>query len=128
MQKSFFHFSSFNRNLGNEWESKTVFDTFQCRNFEGYHNSYLKCDTILLACVFEDFRRLCMNTYGLDSANHYSASNSADDAFLKICWTNIQLLTNRKHLEIVKNMIRAPPWCTINVTSRQTTNTHCAQF
>ena len=90
-------------------KTKTVFETFQCRNLEDYHNLYLKCDTLLLARVFEEFRRLCMNTYGLDCANHYSASNLAGDAFLIqlltifIC---VQLLTNREHLEIVENMIR----------------------
>ena len=47
-----------------------------------------------------------MNTYGLDYAHHYSASNLAGVAFLKICRANIQLLTNREHLEIVENMIR----------------------
>ena len=33
-------------------KAKTVFETFQCRNLEDYHNLYLKCDTLLLACVF----------------------------------------------------------------------------
>ena len=47
-----------------------------------------------------------MNTYGLDCAHHYIASNLAGDAFLKNCRVNIQLLTNREHLEIVENMIR----------------------
>ena len=87
-------------------KAKTVFDTFQCRNLEDYHNLYMKCNTILLACVFEEFGRLCMKTYGLDCAQHYSALNLAGDAFLNICRANIQLLTNREHLEIVQNMIR----------------------
>ena len=85
---------------------KPVFDSFQCRNLEDYRNLYLKCNTLLLACVFEEFRRLCMNTYGQDCAHHYSASNLAGDAFRKTCRDNIQLLTNREHLEIVENMIR----------------------
>ena len=87
-------------------KAKTVFDTFQCRNLEDYHNLYLKCDTLLLACVFEEFQRLCMNTYGLDCAHPYSASKLAGNAFLKICRANSQLLTNREHLEIVENMFR----------------------
>ena len=87
-------------------KAKTVFDTFQCCNFEDYHNLHLKCDTLLLACVFEEFRRLCMNTYGLDCAHHYSASNIAGDAFLKYCRANIQLLTNREDLKKVQNIIR----------------------
>ena len=87
-------------------KAKTVFDSFQCRNLEDYHNLYLNCDTLLLACVFAEFRRQCMKTYGLDCAHHYSASNLAADAFLKICRANIQLLTNREHLETVEKMIR----------------------
>ena len=87
-------------------KSKTVFETFQYRNLEDYHNLYMKCDKILLACVFEDLRRLCMNAYGLDCAHHYSASTLAGDAFLEIRPANIQLLTNREHLETVENMIR----------------------
>ena len=75
-------------------KAKTVFETFQCRNLEDYHNLYLKCDTLLLACVLEELRRLCMNTYGLDCAHDYIASNIAGDAFLKICRANIQSLTN----------------------------------
>ena len=47
-----------------------------------------------------------MNTYGLDCAHHYSASNLHGDAFLKICRANIQLLTNREHLKINENMIK----------------------
>ena len=46
-----------------------------------------------------------MNTYGPDCGNHYSASNVAGDAFLKICRANIQLLKRREHLEIVENLI-----------------------
>ena len=87
-------------------KAKTVSDTFQCCILEHYHNLYLNCDTFLLACVFEEFRRLCINTYEMDCTPHYSASNLAGDAFLKICRANIQLLTNREHLEIVENMIR----------------------
>ena len=87
-------------------KTKTFFDTFQCLNHEDYHNLNLKCDTLLLECVFEEFRRLCMNTYELDCAHHYSASNFAGDAFLKLCRANIQLLTNREHLQIIENMIR----------------------
>ena len=55
--------------------------------------------------MFEEFRRLSINTHGLDCAVHYSASKLAGDGFLKICQANIQLLTNRENLEIVEKMI-----------------------
>ena len=52
-----------------------------------------------------------MNKFGPDCAYHYSASNVAGDAFLKICRAVLQLLKKREHLEFVEscfpeNMIR----------------------
>ena len=64
--------------------AKKVFRVFKCQNLEDYHNLYLKCDTLLLACVFEEFRQISHQTYGLDCAHHFSASNLAGDAFKRI--------------------------------------------
>ena len=55
--------------------ARKVFRVFKCQNSEDYHNLYLKCDTLLLACVFEEFRQISHQTYGLDCAHHFSASN-----------------------------------------------------
>ena len=48
---------------------------------EDYHKLYLKCDTLLLACVFEEFRQISHQTYGMFCAHFFSASNLAGDAF-----------------------------------------------
>ena len=48
---------------------------------EDYHKLYLKCDTLLLACVFEEFRQISHQTYGMFCALFFSASNLAGDAF-----------------------------------------------
>ena len=87
--------------------ARKVFRVFKCQNLEDYHNLYLKCDTLLLACVFEEFRQISHQTYGLDCAHHFSASNLAGDAFKRICKdSNVQLLSDRRHLEMVENMMR----------------------
>ena len=67
---------------------------------------YLKTDTLLLACVFEEFSSLCYKTYGLDSAHYFTCSHLSGAAFLKHCRADIELLTDRVHLEKVENMIR----------------------
>ena len=45
-----------------------VFNKFNIKNLEEYHDLYVQSDTILLADVFESFRNLCLNTYGSDPA------------------------------------------------------------
>ena len=90
-----------------EWKhADNVFQTFGCLNLGDYHDLYLKTDTLLLACVFEEFRSLCYKTYGLDSAHYFICSHLSGDAFLKHCKVDIELLTDREHLEMVENMIR----------------------
>ena len=90
-----------------EWNhADNLFQTFGCLNLGDYHDLYLKTDTLLLACVFEEFRSLCYTTYGLDSAHYFTCSHLSGDAFWKHCKADIELLTDREHLEMVENMIR----------------------
>ncbi len=83
-----------------------VFESFAWNNFGDNHVLYLATDVLPLACVFEEFRRICYKAYGLDCCFHYSASNLSGEAFLKICKADIELLTNAKHLEIAENLLR----------------------
>jgi len=38
-----------------------------------YHDLYVETDVPLLADVFENFRKVCQDKYGLDPAHYYSA-------------------------------------------------------
>ena len=87
-------------------QAQTVFSIFGCQNIGDYHDLYLTSDTLLLACVFEAFRDICYDTYGLDCAQYYGASNLSGDAFLKVCKPDLHLLTEREQLELVENMMR----------------------
>ena len=86
--------------------AEKVFATFGCQTLGDYHNLYLKTDTVLLACVVEEFRKLCYDTYSLDSAQYFTSSHLSIDAFIKLCRADLHLLTDREHLEMAEIMIR----------------------
>ena len=48
-----------------------------------YHNFYNLSDVPLLADIFENFRNICMNPYGLNPAWYFSAPGLAWDVALK---------------------------------------------
>ena len=86
--------------------AQKVFAIFGCQCLGDYHDLYLKSDTLLLACVVEAFRKLCYDTYSLDPVHYFTSSHLSGDAFLKTCNADIELLTDREHLEMTENMIR----------------------
>ena len=63
---------------------------FGLKDLGEYHDLYLKIDVILLANVFEAFRKVCLKNYGLDPAHFYTAPGLAWKACLKK--TRIRLL------------------------------------
>ena len=93
--------------LENLAHANQVFRTFKCKKLGNYHDLYLTTDTLLLACVFEKFRKVCYETYGLDCAQYFSAANLAGDAYLKTCNINVRLLEEREHLDMAENLMRA---------------------
>ena len=50
--------------------AETVYEKLNCQSFKDYHLAYLKCDVLLLADVFENFRKTCVDYYKLDPANY----------------------------------------------------------
>ena len=69
--------------------AQEVWDTFNCATLGDYHDIYLQTDVLLLADVFENFRKTAMVTYGLDPAHYYTLPGYSWDALLKC--TNIEL-------------------------------------
>ena len=56
---------------------KSVCKDFQRKNLGEYHDFYLKSDTLILADVFEKFRKMCLKIYELHPAKVLSAPGLA---------------------------------------------------
>ena len=61
-----------------------VWKEFGIKNMEEYHDLYLETDVLLLADVFENFRKVCEKQYELDPAHYYTTPGLAWDAMLKM--------------------------------------------
>ena len=79
-----------------------VFSNFACRSVGDYHDLYLTTDVLLLASIFEAFRLVCYETYGVDCAHYYTASSLPGDGFLKLCKADLRLHTE---CDLVQSMI-----------------------
>ena len=78
-----------------------------CKNFEikdliEYHDLYLKTDILLLDDIFENFRKMCLDIYQLDSTRFLLPPGLAWQAALKKTKIELQLLTDFDMLLIVE--------------------------
>ena len=64
------------------------------RNMGEYHDLYLKTDVLLLADVFESFRKTSLEYYELDPCHYYTAPGMAWDAALKLTKVKLDLITD----------------------------------
>ena len=76
------------------WYSKIFCEDFEIKNLGEYHDLYLKSDTLLLADVLENCRKMCPKIYELDPSKFHSAPRLAWQAALKKEEVKLELLTD----------------------------------
>ena len=86
--------------------AQKVWGVFEIRNHIKYHDLYVKSDTLLLADVFENFRNMCLDIYGLDPVYFVSAPGLAWQACLKKTEVKLELLTDYDMLLMIEKGIR----------------------
>ena len=61
--------------------ANVIWKHFDIKSIGEYHGLYLVTDVYLLTDVFENFRDMCLNYYGIDSAYYLTLPNFAWNAF-----------------------------------------------
>ena len=83
-----------------------VFKKFKLNNLGEYHDLYVHSDTLLLADVFQNFRKTCVKVYELDPANFLSIPGLTRQVCLKKTNVKLKLLTRYDMLLVVEEEIR----------------------
>ena len=61
-----------------------VWKAFKLEDMGEFHDLYIGSDGLLLAVVFENFRKTCMQCYGLDPCHYFTSPGLSWDAMLKM--------------------------------------------
>ena len=85
---------------------KKVIKEFVLKNLGHYHDSYVQCNTLMLADVFENFRNKCIEIYEFDPAHFLSGPELAWQACLKKTEIELKLLTDYDMLLMVEKGIK----------------------
>ena len=62
------------------------------KTMKDYHDLYLKCDVLLLADVFENFRNSSIKNYGLYPSHYLSAPALSWDALFHMAKVELELI------------------------------------
>ena len=86
--------------------AQDVWEQCQCTSMMDYVGVYLWTDVVLLAEVFENFRRSCHSQYGLDPLHYISTPQLAFDAALFVTRVGLELMTDIDQILFVREGIR----------------------
>ena len=86
--------------------AQTVWNTFDLKTMGDYHDLYLKSDTLLLADIFENFRKTCLQYYKLDPCHYFSSPGLSWDAMLKMTKIKLELITDIDMYQFIEKGLR----------------------
>ncbi|XP_068712979.1 uncharacterized protein [Montipora foliosa] len=86
--------------------AQNVWNTFDLKNMGEYHDLYLKSDILLLADVFENFRKTCLQYYKLDPCHYFTSPGLSWDAMLKMTDIKLELMTDIDMFQFIEKGMR----------------------
>ena len=85
---------------------KNVWKMFSMKNMGEYHDLYLQSDILLLADVFENFRKTCLEYYKLDPCHYFTSPGLSWDAMLKMTDIKLELMTDIDMFQFIEKGLR----------------------
>ena len=86
--------------------AQNVWNTFKLQSMGEYHDLYLKCDVLLLADVFENFRKTCIQYYKLDPCHYFTSPGLSWDAMLKMTDIKLELMVDIDMFHFIEKGMR----------------------
>ena len=86
--------------------AQNVWKTFKLKSMGDYHDLYLRSDVLLLADVFENFRKTCLQYYKLDPCNYFTSPGLSWDAMLKMTDITLELMTDIDMFQFIEKGLR----------------------
>ena len=86
--------------------AQNVWTTFKLESMGQYHDLYLKSDVLLLADVFEKFRKTCLQYYELDPCHYFTSPGLSWDAMLKMTEIKLELMTDIEKFLFIEKGVR----------------------
>ena len=86
--------------------AQNVWNAFSLKNMGEYHDLYLKSDILLLADVFENFRKTCLQYYKLDPCHYFTSPGLSWDAMLKMTKMQLELMTDIDMFQFIEKGMR----------------------
>lgn len=107
--------------------AKQIWNRFKIKNLGDYHDFYLATDVYLLADVFENFRDMCLDYYGLDPAHYYTLPNFAWDAMLKNTKVKLDHIHDLDMYEMIESGLRGG-MCQVSRKHMKANNKYMASY
>ena len=86
--------------------AKKVWKAFKIKTMGEYHDLYLGSDVLLLADVFESFRKTCLQYYKLDPCHYFTSPGLSWDAMLKMTNIKLELMTDIDMFQFIEKGMR----------------------
>ena len=86
--------------------ARKVWKTFNIKTMGEYNDLYLKSDVLLLADVFESFRKTCLQYYKLDPCHYFTSPGLSWDSMLKMTNIKLELMVDVDMYQFIEKGIR----------------------